>query len=244
MRTLVIDGDALVWQATEACQYEIWWDDTNNLRVAACNVAGAAAEIATQINALGRAANANMVEVAIGPDTRANFRNILWPEYKMHRRRADSPVGLAAVRDRIRADFGAAIATALPHEEADDVMGYSMTRPSVEEKILWSPDKDMLQIPGTHFDMERGLFEVSLLEADLVHMTQTLTGDPSDGYPGCFGIGKVTAARILDPTDRQSWWPTIVKTYKKAGFDEKFALNQARVARILRFGEEPMQWVP
>jgi DNA polymerase-1 len=244
MRTLVIDGDTLVHQATEQCQYETWWDETENMRTAVCNVAGAAAEIATRINALGRAANANMVTVAIGPDTKANFRNILWPEYKMHRRRADSPVGLRAVRDRIRADFGAAIITALPHEEADDVMGYHMTRPSVDEKILWSPDKDMLQIPGWHFDEERGEFKVSPLEADLMHMMQTLTGDTSDGYPGCHGIGKVTAAKILDPTNRDSWWPAVVKTYIKAGFDEKFALTQARVARILRFGEEPMQWTP
>ena len=62
-----------------------------------------------------------------------------------------------------------------------------------------------------------------------------------DGYSGCPGIGPKRAARILDgvfgdpggPGD----WDAVVKTYVKAGLSEEEALVQARVARILRWGE-------
>lgn len=244
-KKLLIDGDALVWTATEACQEETWWDSTNNLRTAACNVDAAADNVAGAINALATQAMADDVLVVIGPDTKAYWRCLLWPDYKKHRRRADAPVGLAAVRDRIRSEWGAQIQTALPHEEADDVLAWHMTKPDRAVKpILWSPDKDMMQVPGIHFNVESGFTTVSSLEADYMHMYQTLVGDATDGYPGCHGVGPVKAKQILDITKQAQWWPEIVKAYKKAEFPESFALNQARVARILRYGEEPMKWTP
>ena len=245
MKTLLIDGDSLVWAAVENNQYETWWDSTNNLRTAVCNTDQAAADVALEIDRIATMTKVDDVTVVIGPDTKANFRVLLWPEYKAHRRRADAPVGMKAVRDKIRSDWGGKIITALPHEEADDVLANRMTHPrATSEHILWSPDKDMLQVPGMHWSEEKGFFNISVLEADLVHMTQTLTGDTSDGYPGCKGVGKVGAAKILDPTNRAKWWPAVVAAYKKAEFTEQFALNQARVARILRYGEEPGQWTP
>ena len=77
-------------------------------------------------------------------------------------------------------------------------------------------------------------------------MMQTLTGDTTDGYTGCPGIGPKTAEKILqaalaegtteaNPAQlREIYWQHVVKAYAKAGLSEEEALTQARVARICR----------
>ena len=76
---------------------------------------------------------------------------------------------------------------------------------------------------------------------------QTLTGDPTDGYSGCPSIGKVSAERILKDN---STWQAVVDTYKKKKLSEDAALQQARVARILRASDydfkkkEIKLWLP
>jgi 5'-3' exonuclease len=102
--------------------------------------------------------------------------------------------------------------------------------------------------------------EVTPEEADYYHMRQTLTGDVTDGYPGCPGIGPVRADTLLvegimlTPSERTimrgarkgekeiTWTPTtpgtpwevIVSAYAAAGLSEEVALLNARVARIAR----------
>jgi DNA polymerase-1 len=74
--------------------------------------------------------------------------------------------------------------------------------------------------------------DVSEREADRNHMIQTLTGDRTDGYPGCPGIGPARAEKIVD-----GGWDAVVDAYVKAGLNEATALTQARLARILRKGD-------
>jgi hypothetical protein len=42
------------------------------------------------------------------------------------------------------------------------------------------------------------MHEITEAQADRFHMIQTLTGDVTDGYPGCPGIGPVKAEQILN----------------------------------------------
>jgi DNA polymerase-1 len=62
---------------------------------------------------------------------------------------------------------------------------------------------------------------------------QTLTGDKTDGYPGLEGIGPVKADKIL----KEGTYEEVLQAYRNAGFNDEFALSQARCARILRHGE-------
>ena len=93
---------------------------------------------------------------------------------------------------------------------------------------------------------DEGVFEVTQEQADYNHLLQTLTGDSVDGYSGCPGIGPKRAEKILETCD----WDSVVSAYNKAGLEEQDALVQARVARILRWGEydkrkkEPILWNP
>jgi DNA polymerase-1 len=63
-------------------------------------------------------------------------------------------------------------------------------------------------------------------------------GDAVDGYSGCPGIGPKKAETVLaNAKDGVSPWGVIVGAYVKAGLDEEDALLQARLARILQFGD-------
>src|SRR5690606_15306825 len=92
--------------------------------------------------------------------------------------------------------------------------------------------------------------EVSEEEADRYFYMQVLTGDPTDGYSGCPGIGPKRAERLLDGVGLEDMWSVIVETYEAKGLTEEDALQQARVARILRKNDydfknkSPMLWAP
>jgi len=63
---------------------------------------------------------------------------------------------------------------------------------------------------------------------------QTLMGDSTDNYKGCPKVGLKTAEKILA---ENSTWETVVAAFEKAGLSEEDALENARLARILRDGE-------
>ena len=90
---------------------------------------------------------------------------------------------------------------------------------------------------------------VSEWDAFLAHMKQTLMGDAVDCYPGCPGVGPVSARRILDVDgDEYAVWLDVVAAFEKAGLTEEDTLVQARLARILQSSdynydkEKPILW--
>jgi len=136
--------------------------------------------------------------------------------------------------------------------EADDLMGIECTKDE-EETCIVSTDKDLLTIPGNHWDFEtESIFKLSDSNAEKNFYRQALSGDSVDGYPGCLGVGAVTANRVLEEADKKgvSRWDAVRKTYKARGFDEKFAILQARMAYILQkeqfngIDKYPSLWEP
>ena len=82
--------------------------------------------------------------------------------------------------------------------------------------------------------MSDEMLTISFEEAQKHFFTQVLTGDPSDGYKGVPGIGAKRAEAALGT--RPSWG-AVIHAYQKAGMTEQDALQQARLARILRWSE-------
>jgi DNA polymerase-1 len=251
MRTLLIDGDILVVSTGAALEVETdWGDDEWTLT---CDVKEVKDTILQTIRRLERDLDADASVITLSKGM--TFRHDLYAGYKKGRSR--KPVGTNEVKRWLIEEHGAKYK---PGIEADDVMGILATNPRIikGEKIICSADKDMKTIPGLLYQNGE-IVEISREEAEINFLTQTLTGDITDGYPGCPGMGPVSAAAVLK--DRTGWerytheftsgkrkgeteerwktvpvatlWEAVVAQYEKAGLTAEDALLQARLARIL-----------
>ena len=75
------------------------------------------------------------------------FRHRLWPTYKGNRK--PKPPGYRSFQDWLQEEFKTYLRPGL---EADDSLGILMTADDIVPglKVLWSGDKDLMQIPGLH----------------------------------------------------------------------------------------------
>ena len=168
------------------------------------------------------------------------FRRTLWPAYKANRT-APKPPGLGPLKWYLLEKYDSV--TCPETWEADDVCGVL-----ADEAVVASIDKDLLTVPGTHYNLSTGQWaEQDLTGANLWWMTQALVGDSSDGYPGMRGIGKKKAAALLSGvTELDEMWERV----KWAFPSQEDALAQARLARILRPGDGSLEdgtytlWTP
>lgn len=119
-----------------------------------------------------------------------NFRKKIFPEYKANRAKTERPPSLPLVKQHF-IHYPDQVADEL---EADDLLGINQT----EETCIVSIDKDMLTIPGWHYNFVKDEFVfITPEEAIKLFYTQLLTGDPADGVKGAKGIGAVKALKIL-----------------------------------------------
>lgn len=92
-------------------------------------------------------------------------------------------------------------ATVINGAEADDELADRSIELEAEghEPVIASDDKDLLQIPGKHFNIRTGA--KSLVTPETAHRNkyiQMLVGDSTDNIPGIYGMGIVKAAKVLD----------------------------------------------
>lgn len=203
-------------------------------------------EVVRRLEALVQEVNASDALICLTPAGKS-FRYSLLDSYKANRKDIRRPSGLRPLQALVasRKPFRVLSVRGL---EADDICGISQTslqKAGMREPIIVSIDKDMLQVPGLNYSWLTAarnqtvgvVNEVSGLEADRMHLYQTLVGDTVDNYTGCPGVGPVKANRILDEcleTHGELDWRWIVRAFETKGLDESYALTQARVARILR----------
>lgn len=166
-----------------------------------------------------------------------NFRYDVLPSYKHNRQDTLRPELLQGVKDYLADEY---VSRGYPTLEADDVMGILATHPYAVDgrKIIVSEDKDMRTIPCELYAPHRpelGVIDVSKLDADRFLMWQTICGDTTDGYGGAKGIGKNSEwAKDVIFADKEDLWDIVLCAYGSKGLTEEDALQQARVARILR----------
>ena len=118
-----------------------------------------------------------------------------------------------------------------PGLEADDVLGILATCGKYENFVIVSPDKDLLQIPGRVYNLKKEI-TVTPESSERMLWLQTLAGDPTDGYPGCPGIGLKSAKRILRRNGNYA--EKTLRTYLHAGMTQDFALQNYHCAKILQ----------
>lgn len=257
-RALLIDADVLAFQCASANEKATDWGD--GYWTWHCDEQAVKDDVEAKIEQHLDELNADTVVLCLTDDGR-NFRKDILPTYKGNRSGVKRPLLLKHIKQWMIDEHEAYIRPGL---EGDDVMGILATWNKFmpkHEKVIVSIDKDMQTIPGLYCrDLETGIVEVPEDEADRWHMIQTLSGDPTDGYSGCPGLGTERAVKVVDdPRELEEYehtitrgarkgevetrwreadecdiWTAVVAQYRKAGLGEEEALVQARVARILR----------
>lgn len=246
-KVALIDGDILVYQAASSVERSTdWGEGVWTLHADEGQGIKRFDELVEQIMDI---TNADIAYIALSD--KVNFRKEVLPTYKSNRDGVRKPMLIPRLREYAHEEYSV---YQRPKLEGDDILGILSTAKGLidGDKFVATIDKDLKQIVGKHFSMSRvddGITEVTPEEADRFFYMQTLTGDATDGYSGCPGIGPKKAAAILDEAGPNPW-PAIVKAYEKAGLNEDAALQQARVARILRASDynfktkEPILWKP
>lgn len=229
MRIALIDADILAYQAASSAEQATDWGD--GLWTLHCFEREAIVSFESLIRRIETATEATKVVLCFSD--KMNWRKSILPTYKSNRSGVRKPMLLRYLRDYAGLHY---YVREIPTLEGDDVIGLNATGMLAEHTVICSLDKDLKTIPGYHYNFgKEEFFKVTKEEADHWHMVQTLTGDTTDGYSGCPGIGPKTADKILSGDG--TMWEKVVKAYAKAGLGEEEALTQARVARILRYDD-------
>lgn len=135
-----------------------------------------------------------------------NFRKTLYPAYKANRK-APRPKHYDALRKYL---MDVEMAVVSYGEEADDLLGINQT----QDTIICSIDKDLLMIPGRHYNFVKKQFsEIDEEEARRNFYRQLLTGDATDNIPGIHGLGPKKANDLLDGV-------VFIEDYNRIVFDE------------------------
>ncbi len=109
--------------------------------------------------------------------------------------------------------------------EADDEC--SILANSVEGSphvvTIASIDKDLLQIPGWHYNYHKKTFEyVTKKQGKRFFWQQVLQGDNTDNIPGCFRVGPVKALEVVDSVsavaelDSPEMWKAVLQAYEES----------------------------
>jgi len=236
---LLIDADYVVYKCCASAETEIDWGD--DIIVVTSKFSDALACVKREINKIRNEFIWDVPEIILFFSDSTNFRKSIQPSYKGHRNRK-KPCGYKRVINALQEEYEVIV---MPTLEADDALGiYATANPG---NVICSPDKDMRQIPGRLFDMKETM-TVKEEDADEWHLIQTLAGDQTDGYAGVPGIGVKRAAALFK--EEGFSWDTVVKAFADKDLSEEIALENARLARILRYTDydfnesKPILWSP
>ena len=243
-RTLIVDGSILIYRIASALEEATQWED--DMWTLHADLKLGKRVLDTTLRNYKDKLNCN--KIIIAQDHKNNFRLDIFPEYKSHRKKVRKPIIVKPLKEYLKENYES---VSLPGLEGDDVCGILATKPGNKDKIVvLSGDKDMRTIPGIHHFIHDDSTEVvDEKTANYNFMYQTLVGDLTDGFGGCPTIGGVKASRVLaNKKDLPEMWEAVVAEYEKQKLDKKYALTQARLARILRASdwdskkEKPILW--
>lgn len=259
-KTLIIDADSLLYEAASVNESTFNFSEDN--QVVVLDEEGARKSLDEAIEKLKDNTKCSKIQLYLTGKT--NFRYDILPTYKHNRKDLPKPQLLPMLKEYAVTKYGAKITTKI---EADDACSIHLSNDPINN-ILAHIDKDLNQVEGEHYNWRKDLrYELSYAQGQRVFFTQVLTGDSTDGYGGCKGIGKKKAEEILNEYLKWSIslegnkivkkalpckdiWEAILSWYMKPYYDKcegdidnyfmyanDDAIVQARVARMLRVDE-------
>lgn len=224
-RTLLVDGDIVAYKAATIAETPIdWGGGVWTLHAHEKDVIGSMEEFMVKII---EESGCNKVVTCISGDNL--YRKDVAPYYKANRKGTRKPMLLNFAKKYLADNYNGKVEDRL---EADDLLGIMGS--ADKNTVIWSSDKDLLTIPAYHL-IEGKVVEVDKEEADFNFLYQTLVGDSTDNYKGCPTVGAKKAEKLL--LDKGATWNTVVDAYASQGLGEEVAIENARLARILRDGE-------
>lgn len=227
MKQVLIDGDPFAYRAAFSCEDESIEDAIDKvddlLDQALQEVLWSPTEEDYQVFLTGK----------------GNFRYdiAVSHEYKGNRKTVDKPQHLQEIRQHMEENWSAIVSEG---EEADDLIGIWATNYG-PEAIVISIDKDMLQIPCTHYNPNKREFKtMTEFEGLKFFYTQILTGDRADNIVGLYGIGPAKANVLLgDCETEQDLYEACLRAY---GGEEDRVIENARLLWLRRY--EGQVWEP
>lgn len=219
----LIDGDVVAYKAA----YLADGGSDEDIRDLVVAIVG------TWIEACG----AESAVVCLG--SKPTFRHRIFPDYKA--KRGEKPERLPDCIAALEENF---TCLRMPDLEADDALGILGTGKYKDRSIIVSIDKDLLQIPGNHYNPDKQRHTV-VTEEDGFYLLcqQWLTGDPVDNFKGIPRVGEKTAKKLLgdDPSIER-----VKEIYDEKELDHDYFLLQGRLARILTADDCdcPEDWEP
>lgn len=173
--------------------------------------------------------------------------------YKGNRDRSKRPYWYKELREYLVETWGAEVCEVI---EADDAVSLHQWQGDIPgETIICTIDKDLLMVPGHHYDyLKKTAFHVSFEQALLTFYRQLMLGDASDNIPGCYKVGKVAVKELLPiALTEEEMFAVALSTYEEniAKYPEHHAPHEnawdslVENARLLWMQEAPDSlWQP
>lgn len=173
--------------------------------------------------------------------------------YKQNRSPLAKPYYYKEIRQYLIDKYKAVVVDGM---EADDMLGIRQTETEPLTTCIVSFDKDLMMIPGYHFNFLKGTkHNVSERDGYRSFYRQLLTGDTTDAIPGVVGIGPKTASKLIDGLSseramyqvaRSEWhkaYPTGLDTYGRGRISTVEAI--AEVGSLLWIArKDRTRWQP
>lgn len=107
----------------------------------------------------------------------------------------------------------------IPYLEADDIIASLAVELGPASCIIMSPDKDLMQIPGVHFDYKKGadaqMIVVPEPTANYNFWLSMLEGDDADNIAGVPGLGVKKGKALLDAAEPVQYKSVVLGAYCK-----------------------------
>lgn len=184
MTIALIDGDIVCYRSAASCE------PNQKGKVERESLEIAIARCDDMMNRILNETGSNDHKAFIsGP---VNFRYKIDPNYKANRQDVKRPKWLEDVRGHLVRNWGAQVSDGI---EADDNLGIHQG----DNTILCSIDKDLLQIPGQHYNFVSGTPHFITEHQGWVNFfTQLIMGDRSDNIPGYDGKMRQVVPKFLE----------------------------------------------
>ena len=191
MTTALIDADIVAYRCSASCQKQ--GDTVEPLEVAIHRVDDLMIRILHDTNAEYN------YPFLTGSD---NFRYKYNSEYKAHRKDTPKPEYLQQCREHLVLAWNAQVSDGC---EADDLMSIEQTK-NPDETIICTIDKDLLQVPGKHYNFVRQEFRtISPVEGRFNFYWQFIMGDKSDNIMGFDGKARYLTPKKFEGMQHEMW---------------------------------------